>query len=162
MQTISPAVQADTRRLREAVVQLGRRTSLRDPIFSTCQEAGLTPPQFHTLMWLGHDGPLSMSELAGRVRISEKTMTGLVDRLERAELVQRIRDQADRRVVRSRLTRKGAATYRRLDAALDQRLGEVMAVLDPEDREVLLRIFDKLLQRLALPTELPHGAPGAK
>src|SRR5215212_5612336 len=87
---------ADVRRLRELVIAVSRNASLRDPIAGMCEEAQLTPPQIHAVMWLGLDGPLTMGELAKRVGVTEKTITGLVDRLEAAGYLARERDREDR------------------------------------------------------------------
>jgi hypothetical protein len=84
----------DARRLHAMLVELMRRRSLRDPISATCAELELSAPQVHTLLAMGHEGPLTMGELARRVAVTEKTTTGLVDRLERDGLVQRLRDAA--------------------------------------------------------------------
>ena len=87
------------RRMLELLVAVGRRNSLRDPLAQLTETLELTPPQLHGVMWLGQDGPLPMGELARRVGVTEKTITGIVDRLEREGYAQRERDPGDRRVV---------------------------------------------------------------
>jgi DNA-binding MarR family transcriptional regulator len=155
MQDIHEADSLDTdvARLRELVMAIGRRRPLRDPIAAALEELDLTPPQLHALLWLGNDGPLTMGELARRVGITEKTITGVVDRLERAGLAERTRDDADRRVVRARLTRKGAATHRKLDAQMLERMRRILGRLEAADRRDLFRILNNLMTSLA--TTLP-------
>ena len=136
--------QLDARRLHGLVLELMRRRSLRDPIAATCAELDLSAPQVHTLLALGHDGALAMGDLARRVGITEKTATGLIDRLERDGLVQRLRDDADRRVVHVRLTAAGEALHRRMDAEFLQKLGWLLGRLDADDRRDLFRIIEKL------------------
>jgi len=138
------AAGADAGRLHAMLVELMRHRSLRDPISATCAELELSAPQVHTLLSLGHDGPLPMGDLARRVAVTEKTITGLVDRLERDRLVQRVRDDADRRVVRVKLTTRGARLARRLDAEVLEQLGRLMGLLDAADRRDLFRIIGKL------------------
>jgi DNA-binding MarR family transcriptional regulator len=135
---------ADARRLQAMLVGLMRRRSLRDPISATCAELELSAPQVHTLLAMGHEGPLTMGELARRVAVTEKTTTGLVDRLERDGLVLRLRDGADRRVVRVKLTAQGARLARRLDAEVLEKLTWLMGRLDGDDRRDLFRIIGKL------------------
>ncbi len=139
--------------MRERLVTIARRKSLRDPLSMVCEEAQLTPPQMHTLVWLGQEGGLTMGELARRVSVTEKTVTGLVDRLERDELVHRERDALDRRVVHVRLTPRGTQHYRRIDAAIEESMVRFMGMLDPADRRALLHILDKLVERLGEPPE---------
>jgi DNA-binding MarR family transcriptional regulator len=95
---------------------------------------------------MGHEGPLTMGELARRVAVTEKTTTGLVDRLERDGLVLRLRDGSDRRVVRVKLTAHGARLARRLDAEVLEKLTRLMGRLDAGDRRDLFRIIDKLTE----------------
>jgi DNA-binding MarR family transcriptional regulator len=154
---------ADARRLRELLLAASRRRSLRDPIAATCEATQLTPAQIHALAWLGHDGALTMGELARRIGITEKTITGVVDRLEHGGYLARVRDEADRRVVRVKLTETGVAQYRLIDSHIQEKLGGLMSLLDPADRRALLRIFEKLLQRLgdapAAPDRSRQGSP---
>jgi DNA-binding MarR family transcriptional regulator len=137
------------------VAGFARRRSLRDPVAALCAEGQLTPPQLHALLWLGHDGPLTMGELARRVGVTEKTITGVADRLSHADLVARERDALDRRIVRARLTARGAGVHRHLQEHLHARLAQMLGVLDPADRRALFRILEKLFRRLE--QEAPAG-----
>ncbi len=141
-------VRAEARRFRELLVGLGRRRSLRDPIAATCEEMQLTPAQIHGLLWLGEDGRLTMGELARRIGTTEKTVTGVVDRLEREGYVQRERDAEDRRVVRALLTAKGEGAYRRIDEHVNDKVAHLLALLDAGDRRALFRILEKLHERM--------------
>jgi len=138
------ATRADARRLHGLVVALMRRRSLRDPISASCAERHLSAPQVHTLLALGHEGALPMGDLARRAGVTEKTATGLVDRLERDGLVQRARDAADRRVVHVNLTAAGAALARRMDGEILRALGRLLGRLDAADRRDLFRIITRL------------------
>lgn len=150
MRTISrpPGPAADARRLHALLVGLARRRSLRDPLAASCAELDLSAPQVHTLLALGHEGPLPMGDLARRVAITEKTVTGMVDRLQRDGLVERRRDEADRRVIRVALTARGEALARRLDAEVLQAITRLLARLDAADRRDLFRIIEKLTESL--------------
>jgi DNA-binding MarR family transcriptional regulator len=130
--------------MRALLVAFSRRASLRDPLAAMCEEAQLTPPQIHAVMWLGQDGPLTMGELAARLGVTEKTITGLVDRLEAAGYLARERDASDRRVVRARLTGHGHAAGAEIDRHVDEKLGAVLGLLEPADRRELFRILEKL------------------
>lgn len=135
-------------RIRELMTLFGRRRSLRDPIAASCEGTDLTPVQIHLLLSLGNDGPTTMGDLARRGAVTEKTITGIVDRLERDGLVLRERDPEDRRVVRVRLAPAGEALFRRIDAGITAKLVAFLGLMDPEDRGHLLRILEKLNVRL--------------
>nr|AYM52850.1 MarR family transcriptional regulator [Myxococcaceae bacterium MCy9487] len=146
------ALASDVDRMQELMFSLGRRRSLRDPIASTCEQLQFTPPQVHALLWLGVDGTLTMGELAKRLGVTEKTVTGVVDRLEREGHLQRERGEADRRVVRCRLTEKGQQTFSKLDRSMNRAMGVVMGMLDAEDRKALFRVMEKVLLKMDMPT----------
>jgi DNA-binding MarR family transcriptional regulator len=64
---------------------------------------------------------LSMRDLGRAVVISKSGLTGLVDRMQRAGLVERRPDPDDRRVIHVALTREGGDAY--LQARADHRRG---------------------------------------
>ncbi|HEY8600570.1 MAG TPA: MarR family transcriptional regulator, partial [Thermomicrobiales bacterium] len=61
---------------------------------------GVTPAQYGLLELLWERDEQSGAELSERLQLDSATMTGLLDRLERAELVVRRPDGTDRRVNR--------------------------------------------------------------
>ena len=69
----------------------------------------ITLSQFSVLEALLHRGPLCQNELAGKLLRSAGNITHIVDNLEKAGLVSRERDQADRRFITVSLTAKGQA-----------------------------------------------------
>jgi DNA-binding MarR family transcriptional regulator len=141
----------EAHRLLDLLATLGRRNSLRDPVAQSVESMGLTPPQLHALMWLGADAPLTMGELAQRVGVTEKTITGIVDRLERDGFVQRDRGHVDRRVVQVRLTPQGQETAGHLRAQVLARTHGLLAALEADDRAALFRIVERLVARFASP-----------
>lgn len=70
---------------------------------------GVTPPQLCVLTCLWEENGLSGTALSERAGFDLPTITGILDRLERQELVSRNRDTEDRRVVTVRLTERGEA-----------------------------------------------------
>lgn len=71
-----------------------------------CQkfQSDLTIPQKIVLGHLSKYGDLSVKELSQKVRLSHSTVSGIVDRLERKDLVVRIPNQQDRRITKITLT----------------------------------------------------------
>lgn len=150
-----PALDADVRRLDEFIAAVGRRSCLRDPIATLVEEMNLTPAQVHAVLWLGRDGRLTMGELAQRVGVTEKTVTGLVDRLERDHYVVRGRDELDRRVVHVHLTEHGAAVARELQARLTEKVRAILGLLSAEERAQLLHVTERIGEQLQ---QLHHDA----
>lgn len=142
-------------RFLQLMQSIGRRSSLRDPMASALQ-AEFSGPQLHALMWLGVEGPLTMGDLAQRSGATEKTITGIVDRLEREGLVKRVRDDADRRVVRVELTRKGKSAHDVILGEVREKLAGFLAFLDDKDRSDLFRILQHVSQKLEAMTSASH------
>ncbi len=83
--------------LNEAVQRNGNQTVLFTNAIS--QRIGLSATEFECFSLLMDRGPLSAGELAATCGLSTGGVTGLVDRLEKAEFVRRISDPSDRRKV---------------------------------------------------------------
>ena len=71
------------------------------------RQAGLTVPQILIMQAVQEAGVLQVSEIARRVSLSHSTVTSVLDRLEKKEVVQRNKIETDHRVVRVTLTIKG-------------------------------------------------------
>jgi DNA-binding MarR family transcriptional regulator len=80
-------------------------------------EISLTMPQMVTLFAIRNVGTCRMSELAEITQQSAGTLTGIVDRLIEDNLVGRVRDIDDRRVVQVTLTVQGEERLARVEQA---------------------------------------------
>ena len=117
--------------LRPVVLRLAR--GLR----KETEQVGITARQA-TLLWLIRRSPgLSLAELAAEEDISPPALSGHVDRLEAAGLVERIRSGKDRRRVGLRLTESGSQLLRRVRARRTTWLAERMGSLTPEELEAI-------------------------
>jgi len=109
---------------------------------------GVTSRQV-TLLWQIRRSPgLSLRELAAEERISAPALSGHVDRLERAGLLERVRSADDRRRVGLALTPEGARLLRRVRARRTTWLAKRLESLEPEERaavEAALEPLRKLL-----------------
>jgi DNA-binding MarR family transcriptional regulator len=108
------------------------------------EQLGVTSRQV-TLLWLVREHPgMSLRELAAEERISAPALSGLVDRLEKAELLQRVRDGSDRRRVGLALTESGHALLRRVRARRTTWLAERLRGLDNDERDAVARAIEPL------------------
>jgi len=90
---------------------------------------GVTPVQYAVLRALWEEDGRSGAELGARLVIDSATITGIIDRLVAARLVERFPDPADRRVSRAFLTGEGRAGQPARDAAMDALNAAVSAEL---------------------------------
>ncbi|HEY5639200.1 MAG TPA: MarR family transcriptional regulator [Dehalococcoidia bacterium] len=91
---------------------------------------GLTMTQVRVLYTLQIEDRLTAGELAERLNVRPSTVTRIVDRLVQNKLVARDVDESDRRLVRHRLTKKGASVFRELQSMGRERLARVFDQLD--------------------------------
>jgi DNA-binding MarR family transcriptional regulator len=105
----------------KAAQQISRRA--RDKLSAW----GVTPPQYAVLRVLWDQDGQPGAAIGARLVIDSATLTGLIDRLEAAGLLERRADGGDRRVHRLFLTGRGRALQGPLDAAMDQLNAEVDA-----------------------------------
>lgn len=73
----------------------------------------LSTLQLRALMCLHEHGPQTMSELAERLLIPRQQMTQVIDRLSEMELINRVRNESDRRVIRIVWSEAGRAQFRK-------------------------------------------------
>ena len=92
--------------------------------------AGLTPAQHQLLLAVrGHDGDPTIGEIAEHLLLRHHSTVELVDRAERAGLVERFSDPGDGRVVRVRLSRLGQRRIEGLAALHVDELSRLQAGL---------------------------------
>ena len=109
------------------------------------REAGeeTTMPQFRVLAHLS-PGPLTLSALAKKRRVSLQSMSELVQALVERGWVVRTPDPSDRRQSLLGLTDQGRAHYERAQAQTLQRLAPLMAQLAPEELAAVLMALPAL------------------
>jgi DNA-binding MarR family transcriptional regulator len=126
---VSTATIADE--LRPVVLRLTRE------LRHETEREGVTARQV-TLLWLIRRNPgLSLRDLAALERISPPALSGHVDRLERAALVERVRSDEDRRRVGLRLTATGERLLRRVRARRTTHLADRLARLDDDELDAI-------------------------
>jgi DNA-binding MarR family transcriptional regulator len=127
---------------------LGRDVTAR--VRRAMRPLGLGAQQFLVLQQLQALGQTSQSELADALGIDRSNLATLVADLCDRDLVERTRDDADRRRYVLRLSRSGQTLLGRTEGAIASAEEDLLAPLDQEQREQL----HGLLRRLADGVEL--------
>jgi len=107
-------------------------------------ELDLAPVQAKALHELNVEPPISMRELAERLKSDPSNVTGLIDRLEARGLVERRPDPNDRRIKGLALTAAGARMRERLFARLYAAPRSV-AQLSERDQRTLADVLQRVL-----------------
>jgi DNA-binding MarR family transcriptional regulator len=88
-----------------------------------------------------------MVDISLDLGVTARTLTTMVDALEKQELVERVPDPNDRRAIQLEITGAGEALIEPLAQALDSACEAVMGPLDDAERRILLRILTRLIER---------------
>ena len=124
-------------------------SSMAEPLIST----PITMQQLKVLTMIAIDPERATGhELAGQLKVSVASMSGLVDRLVEHGMVSRLEDPTDRRVRRLSVTPDGSATIRNLLSSSGKMPTPVLRRLSIEDLRALVQgilAFDRAVRELA-------------
>lgn len=96
----------------------------------------------------GQPSPASrMSDVAIDLGVTARTVTTMVDSLERDGLMVRQPDPNDRRAIQLRLTANGMALAPALSRALETIAASILSPLPEPDQATLLMLLDRLIER---------------
>lgn len=110
----------------------------------------LSGPRLRLLLAVEEVGRLRMGDLAEDLGITARTVTTLVDALEREGLLARLPDPTDRRATLLELTAKAQSQFEQV-RSLQMALGEeLVAALDTQQRRLLLDLLSRLNQEVLL------------
>lgn len=127
------------RKISGIIKQNGRKILKNYPITST---------QFVALQWMTESDELTIGELSGKIGLAFSTTTDLIDRMENNELVERVRDSVDRRVVRVRVLNEGKEIIAEVIEKRRDYLEEVFEGFSNEQAIKLNNALDLLLKQL--------------
>ena len=109
------------------------------------KQYGLTGPQSLVMRLLINNGPLSSAELSRRMYVTPSNLTGIIDRLQKKELVERIRKEGDRRVALITLTESGEKLGQSIPDPIEKKFVNQLADLDPEHIQILAMAMNQIL-----------------
>ena len=138
---LPPAPAADRQGLKTDVLDemTALQTGDRGGAFKAWHRHALSLVHLNVLTLIEMSGPLSMRRLAESMDVSDASVTGIVDRMEKRSLVERRRDSNDRRVVLVHATDAGRQVFADLAAHRREVLSSILDELSDEDMAALLR-----------------------
>lgn len=89
-------------------------------------------------------GPITLTVLANLLDRHANTITSIVDRMEKAGLVRRVKDTRDRRAYRIDLTEEGWEKFKSGTGKISELPQKIFSVLSTEEMEILTRILRKV------------------
>ena len=101
----------------------------------------ITLPQLLILELLSRQGASKMTDLAKFMKVTTAASTGIVQRLVLLGYVQREYDQSDRRIIRIKLSTKGAGLLKKINQQRTQSVTKIFGQISENDRGEYLRIL---------------------
>lgn len=104
--------------------------------FRQAEQSKLTGPQLTIMTRLESEGPARISHIAQTEGIRMPTASNALHQLEERGMIERVRDEQDRRGVKVKLTDEGRAELARVGQERTEHLAKMLETLSPESLEM--------------------------
>lgn len=137
-----------------------RRSSAQGVIFgqTVANVAGISGSDLECLDFLNLEGRVTAGRLAELTGLTTGAITGVVDRLEKAGLVRRERDEADRRKVFIAIVPENVAAIGRFYVPMQQAMQKLWGTYSDAELRLLLRFADEGYKTMLEATEALKAA----
>ncbi|WP_417204914.1 MarR family winged helix-turn-helix transcriptional regulator [Antarctobacter sp.] len=110
--------------------------------------AGVTAVQFRVLQIIGERSHATAKEISVQMRVSQATVTSLVDKLVRQQLAVREKSETDRRQINIHITAKGQQTLIEAPDPLQQRFVRKFAAMEDWEQAMLVSSLERVASML--------------
>ncbi|MDU1848121.1 MAG: MarR family transcriptional regulator [Niallia nealsonii] len=110
------------------------------------EEYGLTPAQYGVLNCLWREGQLSPKKIGELVYLEAPTVSGILDKMQKADLIERSVDPKNRRNVLVVATQKSTEIRDKVEAATIKLNNTVLQNLSDSDKVVLKKALDIIIK----------------
>lgn len=139
---IDPVVLQIARRLRQITHEVDRYSKYMQENYH------ITIPQLVCLREIYENGPIALGALSKIVYVNSSTVTGIVDRLEKRNLVRRTRVSKDRRQIHVEITEEGLEFIANAPGPLEEKFAQRISKLDKDEVKAILFAIEKLVSML--------------
>ncbi len=119
-------------------------SKLNNNISNNFKDSGFTTPQILLIKLLSIEGPLNVSEISEKMFLTKGTVSGIIDRLENQEVVERNRSNEDKRIVNVALTNKGVGITKTMRGTVNEYFDTIFSMCKEEDMEKIINGLDIL------------------
>lgn len=109
---------------------------------------GLTTPQILLLQTIRDKGEITIGELANEMSLSQATVTSILDRLEKRELVYRERSREDKRKVHAYLTNQATETLKEAPIPLQEHFAQQFGDLQEWEQSMIISSLQRIAQMM--------------
>ena len=111
----------------------------------------ITPRQFGVLLTLHQQGTLTLTELAGHIRVDRSTLGEMINRMAERSLISKRNNGSDRRSAEVSLAPAGKNALLAIVSGAAQLQGALLAPLPAEDRANFMRCMKLIAEPLPAP-----------
>lgn len=104
----------------------------------------LTFHEIHTLEIIGDLEDATMNQIARHAKVTQSTITTMIDKLVNKGVAERVRELGDRRIIRVRLTEQGRKAYREHQSIHREVTTQWLSALNEEEQRFALEIMGKI------------------
>lgn len=109
---------------------------------------GLTTPQILLLQTIRDKGEISIGELANEMSLSQATVTSILDRLEKRDLVYRERSKEDKRKVHAYLTNQATEILKEAPIPLQEHFARQFGDLQEWEQSMITSSLQRIAQMM--------------
>lgn len=122
---------------------------LKNVVRQFFRDKATTEAQFNVMLLLKHaDHPMTQKELSERLLVDKSNLTGLVDRMEKANHLRRVKSEEDRRCYHLELTDQAEELLSELAGPYERLLKSVMNDFSDGELDSLVAMMNKLQKNL--------------
>ena len=114
-------------------------------IFSeNLSQFGITPGQYGVLACLWQEESLTPKEIATILRVENSTISGVIDRMEKRGLIDRVLNPTNRRSISVKATKEGLSLKEPVQALIDQLNDQVLSIFSPQEKDELIGLLNRM------------------
>lgn len=119
---------------------------MNDAFNNVVLKYGLTRSQCVALYYIDLDGSTNQKDLAKKMNVRESTMTGLLERMERDELIERKPDKQDMRRNTISLSNIGEDKLSEISQVTEEFVKEATSKISDKDMEIYQKVLDQMVE----------------
>jgi MarR family transcriptional regulator, organic hydroperoxide resistance regulator len=105
---------------------------------------GVHPAQMFCLSEIAHNDGITQRDLAEKLRVARPTLTVMLQKMEKAGLIERLADESDQRFTRIHLSATGQSMHEAMHAIMAEVITEMTSGLSESDGRELTRLLGLL------------------
>lgn len=109
------------------------------------EECGVTPAQAGIISCLAKESPLTPKKIGDLLHLEASTISGILDKMQKNDLIERTTDSENRRLVLVSLTEKSKQLYPRTNQTTQEMNEQVLANLSEQEIKVLKESLKKII-----------------